>query len=145
MAKLNAGDLVEARKGETRIVARLVWSGDCLFFDGWGAGVLSAVDQGFTLSLVEAATPPLPSEPGAYMTVDGDVLTLDKPLLGWACGSLSISAKSIELPLTKLEPVPDIAKKVIDAVRSRVTLHCHVCAMRLTDIGAEFGVSDARG
>ena len=152
-AKTNfsAGDLVEARKGETRIVARLVWSGDCLFFDGWGSGVLSAAYEGFVLSLVEAATPPLPTEPGIYADIDGDPWKLNATTgdyeTRWSFGNeyRTRAQVSQNVPFTRLGPVPDIAKKVIDAVRSRVTLHCHVCAMRLTDIGAEFGVSDARG
>ena len=115
MFEFNVGDLVEARKGELVIRDRVVMKTYGLALGAMDWSLSGARLNGHTLSLVEAATPPLPTEPGAYMTVDGDVLTLDKPLLGWACGSLSISAKSLELPLTKLEPVPDTAKKVIDA------------------------------
>jgi len=115
MCEFNVGDLVEARKGELVIRDRVVMKSYGLALGAMDWSLSGARLNGHTLSLVEAATPPLPTEPGAYMTVDGDVLTLDKPLLGWACGSLSISAKSLELPLTKLEPVPDTAKKVIDA------------------------------
>jgi len=114
MFEFNVGDLVEARKGELVIRDRVVMKTYGLALGAMDWSLSGARLNGHILSLVEAATPPLPSEPGAYMTVDGDVLTLDKPLLGWACGSLSISAKSLELPLTKLEPVPDTAKKVLE-------------------------------
>ena len=124
MCEFNVGDLVEARKGETRIVARLLWSGDCLFFDGWGAGVLSAVDQGFTLSLVEAATPPLPTEPGVYLDKWGDTWQLSEETRAfaerWFLGSdfMTHNVARGYAPFTKLEPVPDTAKKVIDLLET---------------------------
>jgi len=65
--------------------------------------------------------------------------------LGWACGSLSISAKSIELPLTKLEPVPDIAKKVIDATIRAFNSKGGNIVDALMSVSQKFGVSDARG
>ena len=120
MTDFNVGDLVEARKGETRIVARLVWSGDCLFFDGWGSGVLSAVDQGFTLSLVEAATPPLPKEAGIYESRHESIMSGCSPWVldaegDWWLTADSVQAELVPTDLVRLEPVPDIARKVIDA------------------------------
>ena len=121
MTDFNVGDLVEARKGETRIVARLVWSGDCLFFDGWGSGVLSAVDQGFTLSLVEAATPPpLPKEAGIYESRHESIMRGCSPWVldaegDWWLTADSVQAELVPTDLVRLEPVPDTARKVIDA------------------------------
>jgi len=150
MAKLNAGDLVEARKGETRIVARLVWSGDCLFFDGWGSGVLSAVDQGFTLSLVEAATP-LPTEPGIYADIEGDPwklnATTDDYEARWSFGNeyKTRAQVSQHVPFTRLEPVPDTARKVIDATIRTFNSKGGNIVDALISVSQEFGVYDARG
>ena len=146
MCEFNVGDLVEARKGETRIVARLLWSGDCLFFDGWGAGVLSAVDQGFTLSLVEAATPPLPTEPGVYLDKWGDTWQLSEETIAfaerWFLGSdfMTHNVARGYAPFTKLESVPDTAKKVIDATIRTFNSKGGNIVDALMSVSQEFGV-----
>ena len=141
MCEFNVGDLVEARKGELVIRDRVVMKSYGLALGAMGWSLRDVRLNGYTLSLVEAATPPLPSEPGVYEAVDEGcgmwVLDTDG---SWWLGAAEIIPQLVPEVLVRLESVPDTAKKVLDAVRSRVTLHCHVCAMRLTDIGAEFGV-----
>ena len=151
MAKLNAGDLVEARKGETRIVARLTAYGDGLFFDGWGRGIISAAYEGFVLSLVEAATPPLPTEPGIYADIEGDPwklnATTDDYETRWFFGNeyMTRAQVSQHVPFTRLEPVPDIVRKVVDATIRTFNSKGGNIVDALMSVSQEFGVSDARG
>ena len=57
------GDLVEAVKGETAIRGRI--GGGEIVEAGWGLPDL--YEEGFRVSLVEAAKPVLPTEPGWYL------------------------------------------------------------------------------
>ena len=131
MSEFNVGDLVEARKGE-RVIRDRIYAGTNEFrYLGepsvFGpSSVAGFRDQGFTLSLVEAATPtPLPSEAGLYFCSEqGD----EEHLAEWHFDSCRFHYLNTEgkwcdlgwgaptdsdLPLTKVEPVPDTARKII--------------------------------
>ena len=136
----SVGDLVEARKGE-RVIRDRIHKGDSLFFGASkylgnpsmvGPSSLEGFkDQGFTLFLVEAATPPLPTEPGVYLDKWGDTWQLSEETSAfaerWFLGSdfMTHNVARGYAPFTKLEPVPDTAKKVLDAVRERTSYRYH--------------------
>ena len=158
MAKLNAGDLVEARKDEIRHVERLdrSWNFTLLFRD-WGQSVHNAKELGYSLSLVEAATPPpppLPLEPGHYLLeflLTSHVYTLSVEGYWWD-GSIQVSEEKMQYQVAnaendpvRLEPVPDIAKKVIDATIRTFNSKGGNIVDALISVSQEFGVSDARG
>ena len=121
MSDFNVGDLVEARKGEIRHVERLdrSWNFTLLFRD-WGQSVHNAKELGYSLSLVEAATPPLPKEAGIYESRHESIMRGCSPWVldaegDWWLTADSVQAELVPTDLVRLEPVPDIARKVIDA------------------------------
>lgn len=107
--QIREGDLVEAVKGEDVIRGRARLAGEDYMWwigaSGRSAGNLEAL--GFTLTVVEKAAPPLPTEPGLYVDKDGDPWRFlgGRPLnREWA-------------PYTRLEPVPETVKRVADYLR----------------------------
>lgn len=124
MTEYNAGDLVEAVKGDTVIRARLEASGlrpgaiGRTSVPGIGRSPEELEQFGFTVETIERATPPLPTEPGFYLNRRKELWTLENN------GSWrndyddpeSPAAVFNSAPLTRLEPVADTAKKVLDAL-----------------------------
>ena len=129
MSDFNVGDLVEARKGECIIRDRVQvserWPDSLFLGDSPYAEILNWYTvHGFTLSLVEAATPPLPTEPGVYLDKWRDTWQLSEETSAfaerWFLGSdfMTHNVARGYAPFTKLEPVPDTAKKVIDLLET---------------------------
>ena len=127
MCEFNVGDLVEARKGELVIRDRVVMKSYGLALGAMDWSLSGARLNGHTLSLVEAATPPLPTEEGAIITWNKgyaqETAVLEKTNQ-WLYNGNNFETAEIEQaidghPFTRLEPVQDIAKKVLDAVRER--------------------------
>lgn len=154
MTEYNEGDLVEAVKGERRVVDRIRKDeeGD-LYIHGvghlsncfLGAGMNPAVNAGYTLTVIERATPPLPTASGLYLHRNGiDVLYLG--LDGsWTSGTeYGVDPARVAreaAPLVLLEPVPVTAKRVLGRVQEefdgsdRRTLDDDLAA-----VATEFGV-----
>ena len=151
----SVGDLVEARKGE-RVIRDRIYAGPYEFrylgepsvFGPSSVGWFR--DQGFTLSLVEAATP-LPTEPGIYADIEGDPwklnATTDDYEARWSFGNeyKTRAQVSQHVPFTRLEPVPDTARKVIDATIRTFNSKGGNIVDALISVSQEFGVYDARG
>ena len=123
MTDFSVGDLVEARKGELVIRDRVVMKSYGLALGAMDWSLSGARLNGHTLSLVEAATL-LPLEPGHYLldfSLTSHVYTLSVDGYWWD-GSVQVSEEKLHREianalgcLTRLEPVPDTARKVIDA------------------------------
>lgn len=135
MSEFKENDLVEAVKGETMIRGRLnqTFSGGKDFWVGDSTRLLSGLPGcGWVVSLVEAAPEPLPAEAGHYQDQQGrhwlhqiydgsSYGAPDRDVDQWIDykGEIDDPASMIDvLPLTRLEPVPETAKRVIDAVRT---------------------------
>jgi len=150
MAKLNVGDLVEARKGERVIRDRVTVKGCHLVLGAMGWSLRDVRLNGYTLSLVEAATP-LPSEPGFYKDNEGDGWKLAAEdryhEQSWYFDGLYMteSEAAVSAPFTRLEPVPDTAKNVLDATIRTFNSKGGSIVDALISVSQEFGVSDARG
>ena len=108
MSEYQEGDLIEAVKGESVVRGRLHQGTQPYSKQYRYVGDFADVDyyirQGFTVTVLEKAAPPLPTEPGHYLDKDGHHWEL--PSVGeldpyWA-------------PYTRLEPVPVTVQKVID-------------------------------
>lgn len=158
MSEYNEGDLVEAVKGDTVIRGRISDIGQGPFIDipdPW-TGTLENAD--FTVTVIEKAAPALPTEPGWYLSNGGggavylgvDGSWSDDRNYGVNPGEIARK----HAPLTRLEPVPDTAKKVLDRVRTELlsttfrdsllgieALNAAVVRTDLNNIAAEFGVT----
>jgi len=139
----SAGDLVEAVKGETVTRGRLkadelglhLWVGDS------GRTPENLESYGFTLSIIEkaAAVVVLPKEPGAYRDAIGNYWNLSGAGVWYGFYGESKGVQD-NLPLRRLEPVSETAKKVLDRVRIILHLGRPFVMRSLDDIGEEFGV-----
>jgi len=147
----NVGDLVEAVKGELVIRDRVTVKGYHLALGAMGWSLRDVRLNGYTLSLVEAATPPLPTEPGIYADIEGDPwklnATTDDYEARWSFGNeyKTRAQVSQHVPFTRLGPVPDIARKVVDATIRTFNSKGGNIVDALISVSQEFGVSDARG
>jgi len=153
MSDFNVGDLVEARKGECIIRDRVQvserWPDSLFLGDSPYAEILNWYTvHGFTLSLVEAATPPLPTEEGAIITWNKgyaqETAVLEKTNQ-WLYNGNNFETAEIEQaidghPFTRLEPVPDIARKVIDATIRTFNSKGGNIVDALMSVSQEFGV-----
>jgi hypothetical protein len=142
------GDLVEAVKGEQVIRNRVNKSRsyDELFVVvGDSPTSLSHLTEnlGFTLTLVEKATPPLPTEPGWYTDQEGDIWRVDSFARLWCIGSEEDDEDPSDYaPFTRLEPVAETAKKVLDRVLEEYkTLPLKFVSDVLPIVAKEFGVT----
>lgn len=133
MTEYTPGDLVEAVKGETVIRGRLHGLGDHLWVGDSGRTPENVESYGFTITVIEKAAPVvvLPTEPGLYTTDIKDLPT-SLPLYRlnengewstiWAHIGEQTRAPAEILDgikpgiLTRLEPVSETAKKVLDRV-----------------------------
>lgn len=154
MTEYNAGDLVEAVKGDTVIRGRITGcSGDWVGTSR--SQIPGLVKDGFTVTVIERATPPLPTEEGIYFPRrtfspgvrivklsdgawrDPEGKPLNDASMKWLAG---IHASG---DLTLFEPVPVTAKRLIDRV---IELDGGADGVRLSvlrisnELAAEFGV-----
>lgn len=120
------GDLVEATKGDRRVIDRVYVVKSQIFTTGPYLGapslflpssIQSFKSAGFTLTLIEKATPPLPTEPGWYTDCRDDIWRVS-PTGAWTYSDTwrSASEAATYAPFTRLEPVAETAKKVLDRV-----------------------------
>ena len=157
----SVGDLVEAVKGERRIRDRVVCTTDnFLFIHGPYLGTPSIsspssiafyVQGGYTLTLIEKATPPLPTEPGVYEASDFPIaegfvpygLDADGRWFEFSEGGHRyLESMSEAVTLTRLEPVAVTAKKVLDRVREDFSGYPQMFVLDiLHDVAEEYGVS----
>jgi len=111
MSEYNEGDLIEAVKGDTVIRGRLRGSGIAGFRDLWVGDYTRLVSilpgAGYALTVIEKAKPKLPEEPGVYVDKDGDP---------WKLPDESGTLRPEYAPYTRVEPVAETAKKVLDRV-----------------------------
>ena len=150
-----AGDLVQAVKGETVTRGRLIREGLHLWVGDSGRTPENLESYGFTISIVEkaAAVVVLPTEPGLYTTDTRD-LTRSMPLYRlcengewstiWAHRGeetrtpAEILAGIKPETLTRLEPVSETAKKVLERVSALWPIYNDSA---LDAIAEDFGVS----
>lgn len=123
MSEYKEGDLVEAVKGDTVIRGRLDGGEDSrpwVIDSGWSLN--SLVGDGFTVSLVESAPTPLPTASGFYVDEQGDHWRLNGGG-GWDCLDSPTDSNNPQhfAPFTRLEPVPDVARTVLERVRELLT------------------------
>ena len=123
MTEYKEGDLVEGVKGESVIRGRLDNIGN-LKIDGLDWRVAGLIRSGFTITVIEKAAPVvvLPTEPGAYATNHGSVFVLNErhdwlDFSVWRGSVNNLAATNPAYhPFTRLEPVSETAKKVLDRV-----------------------------
>ena len=147
MTEYNEGDLVEAVKGTTVIRGPLVNSFGlgrslCLKLNlGIETDIIRFEANGYTITVIEKAAPVvvLPTEHGAYKDNQGDLWQLND--YGW---KLLTSDPPDEfkpenyVPLTRLEPVSETAKKVLDRVNKGWPWGSSTAMLRR--VAEEFGV-----
>ena len=118
------GDLIEASRVEVAssttmrgIVKSNETFGLTLGAQGYEPAIEWLEGHGFTLTLLEKATPVLPTEWGYYSDNEGDIWRLNTSG-DWVC----IESPHIDdnpsafVPFIRLEPVAETAKKVLDRV-----------------------------
>jgi hypothetical protein len=146
MSDYNEGDLVEAVKGKSSIRGLLVktFSGLSLQDVGWSVEGLRGDD--WTVTVIERAKPALPTEPGAYKYDGGwcHVAVLNdvgewRDVYGNRLTVTHLDASS----LTRLKPVAETAKKVLDRVEQYLMGAVPLAA--LNDLRREFGVTGELG
>lgn len=151
MNAFSEGDLVEAVKGERVIRDRIHVITDSPIFNNnpylgeprmFGESSIESLRaNGYTLTLVEKAAPALPTEAGWYRSsglgsdqIDGLLHLGARGDWTWVGNMFAVNPDALtykqarqHLPLIRLEPVADTAKKVLDAVRefmeARSNLH----------------------
>ncbi|MCU1408502.1 MAG: hypothetical protein JWM23_582 [Microbacteriaceae bacterium] len=137
MSDYNEGDLIEAVKGKRRVQDVLTAGGGSIFRNGpylgepsiFGPSSIESYENlGYTITVIEKAKPPLPIEPGVYLSSLTDrgpwVFKLDErgdwillntnSLFPVGDGHLERHA-----PFTKLEPVAETVERVLAEVRNR--------------------------
>lgn len=114
MSEYDEGDLIEAVKGDTVIRARLQRDPAgyknplAIFTVALHADVRHLEANGYKVTVLEKAAPPLPTEPGHYLDKDGDHWEL--PRIG--------ELDPRYAPYARLEPVPVTVQKVIELLES---------------------------
>ena len=143
------GDLVEATKGDRRVIDRVVVYKSQVFTSGPYLGapslftpssIQSLKSAGYTLTLIEKATPPLPTEPGIYRSRTGAIWIIDsgKPLR-WVGDRGYPCIPHFFAPFDRLEPVAETAKKVLDRVDAEWQLSSYLVARNT--VAKEFGAT----
>jgi hypothetical protein len=130
MTEYKVGDLVEAVKGENIVRGRLTedaCTGD-LYMHGWCIKPL--LRDGYTVTLVEAAPEPLPTEPGAYLDDRGNVVQLTAETTDYEerwfneYGAYMTHTEARDrTPFTRLEPVSETASRVINRLVEQAEMH----------------------
>ena len=120
MTEYQAGDFVEAVKNRLRIggVLSTYYAGLRIEDAGWSVEALKR--DGFTVTVIEKATPPpppLPTVPGAYAGNTGSVhvLTSSGQWLDFSLwkGTPWPKPPTGYAPFTRLEPVAETAKRIV--------------------------------
>lgn len=164
MQEFHEGDLVEAVKGEAVMRARLVKDGEHLRLNPspyFIPKIEILLKDGYTVTVVEKAAAPLPTEPGVYITPSGSQDYLaeyhtdhhEVHYLNTAGNWCDIGwgAPLSHDSLTRLEPVPVIAKRVLDDVKAASTSQpgnptsawrLSLDSIDIAGIAAEFGVTE---
>ena len=160
MQEFHEGDLVEAVKGETVIRARVEENNGTqgIPMGGIAYYYLKTLEaDGFTLTVIEKAAPPLPTEPGWYLGRPGSRNYAHLQLCADAdCEDSSegphwyrpdqsrvldpSEVAEYYLPLERLELASVTAKKVLDAIRARIG--SIDSAYDFQAVAAEFGVTE---
>ena len=158
MTEFSEGDLIEATKGDTVVRGRLQQA------PGNGLRPLFTVTHpvrfsllhleanGYTVTLIEKAAQALPTEPGVYfpasVSLTGARIVKLRPNGEWveATSGAAIEPGTVEEwardgILTRLEPVPETAKKVLDFVLGQ-NRYADDFWERIEEFGNELGVSD---
>lgn len=128
MTEYNEGDLVRVERGEVVIQDRLAASAlssprGRLYLPASPKthyiDVLEA--EGYTVSVVERATPPLPTDDGFYIDRRGLCWSIENTG-DWRFGGTTFNPEEVAryAPFIRLEPVPVTAKRVLDALRTRI-------------------------
>jgi len=154
MSEYNEGDLVEAVKGERLVRGRVYLPAGPFGAEAIeGGGTLRWYEsEGFTLTVIEKAAPKvvLPSEPGHYIDHESDLWTVTTNGRGdpeWHHLGNFVPLDQLPryAPFTKLEPVSETAKKVLDIVRKNQWANLNgehvLSALVLDSIAADFGVA----
>lgn len=118
MTEFTVGDLVEAVKGEAKYRART----HAGFVTGEiqlsGVGSIDRLaEDGFTLTVIEKASPPLPTEVGVYLDNEDGVWTVETTGFrainaGMASGWFDAEHAAKFAPFTRLAPVAEVLGKV---------------------------------
>ena len=113
-----AGDLVEAVKGESLVRDRIVKRDTYLAIGVTGSTVLFYQNSGYTITVIEKAAPVvvLPTEPGAYKNGGWSGVIVLNNSGRWLDDFGHYLTMAPGTKLTRLEPVPETAKKVLDRV-----------------------------
>lgn len=106
MSKFSVGDYVEATKGRDGVKGVVRLSGQVLVVGASCRSVDGLEAQGWTVTVLEKAAPPVPTEPGYYFDKDGDMWNERNDTV--------IGLDPRYAPYTRLEPVPVTVQKVID-------------------------------
>lgn len=162
MTEYNEGDLVEAVKGDTVIRGRVNRHGELNLTMALTSDMLHLKANGYTVTLVQRATPPLPDVNGIYFprrTFEPHIRVVTRAQGIWydATGEPLddddfdwLNRRHASGDLTHFEPVPVTAKRVLDAVRKTLTLpkdgkrpngEFIVTYDQIEAIAAEFGVT----
>jgi hypothetical protein len=145
------GDLVEAVKTEIAsstllrgVLKSTGWENDFILqAQGFSPEINELEAKGFTLTLIEKATPPLPTQQGWYTDQEGDIWRVDSFARLWCIGSVEDDENPSDYaPFTRLEPVAETAKKVLDRVLEEYgTLPLRFVSDVLPIVAKEFGVT----
>ena len=127
MTEYNEGDRVRAEKNST-VIEGTLWGCEELFVGLSRRTVAHLLTDGFTITVIEKAAPVvvLPTEPGLYSASEFPIeedygpYRLGKAGKWCEVGSSSCTTEFMGKvgTLTRLEPVPETAKKVLERVRA---------------------------
>lgn len=148
MDEFNKGDLVEAVNGETVIRGRMQEIGGELLLPltlAMRSDIAHLTANGFTLSTIEKALPPLPTEPGIYAGKSGSIWELGGSG-GWWCLSNPMTQPVADgAPFTRLAPVAEVLGKMLAepiGVRRTPESTTYTLDSRiLANVAAEYGVT----
>ena len=144
MNAYNEGDLVEAVKGETHIRGK-VWGCEEQFVGLSRRTIPSLINDGFKITALEKAPPKieLPTEPGYYLDNVRDVWIIRHGESRLRFDGSFDAHTELFAPFTRLEPVPETAKKVLDRLSSWWEFGPpKQFAAEFNAIAKEFGVSE---
>ena len=144
MNKYNEGDRVRAEMDSTVIEGSL-WGCEELFVGSSRRTLYALLTDCWTITVIEKALPKvvLPTEPGFYITAYNDPDVFELYLSGdWFLGDQAISEARVihdgGNQLTRLEPVPETAKKVLEYLEDSAVID--VRDPRCAGVRARFGV-----
>lgn len=144
MSDYNEGDLVEAVKGEDHRIGRVTVPGAHQRMQGYCLHRYE--EDGWTLTVIERAKPVLPTEPGAYAYDGWSSVAVRNDIGQWRDDSgnpLTLRNQDAG-KLTRLEPVAETVKKVLDALGDYLDgqLTGRTKKDIISALSAEFGVGE---